>query len=383
MLSPLLFLPVELLLQVFHLLSPKDIVNVQLSCKTFYQIISVQEEALVSLYLRKHRDIRGAFEVYRCTALPTVLPRLNDLLGMMHRVDIVDNLVRILTTDILNETYRQDKSIWSKEPAKWTTYKDIINDIKPYFVLLGHFFEAFRAQFASLASKKPSLRGHKGLPSSLSSWIMRRYSPYAAIRVCLIYYDLMLKLGRKLRPPSYANAAERGLRGWTRDPAKPQDCHDIAVIGGLEGVYRIMSISGYKKRMRAMDRLLSGRYGQPQEGEHDMITIPTMPPLDRSTAKTLRTLLPPGIPYIQAHHLVGLNPNEVDLMDDNVIFYGAGFGCYVFTDGYDPKTSSKRITEEDDKLYLVANPPRHSGYLTGFDRQVSALDEDLTAALGQ
>lgn len=174
-----------------------------------------------------------AFDIYRSTTLPRTLPTLDSLLDLQLRVNVVDRLLRYLITEILNESFRVDASEWYKDPTKRACFHDIINDITPYLLLLGHFFEAFKAYFASLLHEKGDVRSYNDI-RFLQSWILRHYSPHAAQRLTLIYRDLMRSLGRKLRPPSYANRAERTLRGWTHDPAKPEDCRDIAIFGGLQ-----------------------------------------------------------------------------------------------------------------------------------------------------
>ena len=368
---------------------PEEVVNLQLSCKKLHHIVSVQQEALVSIFLKKYGRVRLALEVYSCTALPRVLPRLKDLIALTHRVNLVDKLVRHLLTEILNEAYGQDISLWAQQPARRKTYQDAIQDIEPYFLPLGHFLESFRANFVYLLSGKFDWDSHDALPLLLSSWALRHYTSYASIRVCLAYRDLMNKLARKLRPPSYANAAERGLRGWTRDPAKPEDCRDIAVFGGLHAVYQIMSISGYRHRMRAMDRVLLEQSGRLGKGDLCTMATPTMLPLDRRMSKTLHAHLHSRNSPLLAHNnallreFAGVGSDEAELFRQPV-HYDAGFGCHVFTAGYHPDTSSSADAEADESLPLIANPPRQGPFpIPSLEKEVSRLNACLPRAIGR
>lgn len=386
--SPLQSLPVELFLQITHDLCPREIVNLQLSCKTLYHIVSVQEEALVSMSLRNYPNIRLALEVYSCTTLPRVLPRLKDLIALTHRVNVVEKLVRFLITDILNEAYGHDIAVWAQQPTRWNTYQDAIQDVEPYFLLLGHFLEAFRANFVYLMTRGFNWDSRDAIASLLSSWTLRHYHPYASVRVCLVYRDLMDKLARRLRPPSYANAAERGLRGWTRDPAKPEECRDIAVFGGLESVYSIMCTPSYRHRMRAMDRCLSEQTGRLGKGKHYTMAAPTMPPLTRNMAKSLHAHLLSRNSPLLAHNnallqnLTGVPSIEADPSDDPV-HYNAGFGCRVFTAGYDPEANpfaEVEGAEGAEGVSLIVNPPRQGDPNPDFARQVAVLSECLPKA---
>ena len=229
----MLHLPLEIYLEIFFLLTPYDLIKTKHSCRTLYRVVSLGEEALFLFFVRKSTSLPKAFDVYRATALPGTLPTLNGLLALQSRVDVAECLVGHLITDILTESFRMDASEWLKDPTKRACYHDVINDIEPYLLLLGHFLEAFREYFAGLLREKAAVRSYADI-RFLQSWILRHYSPHAAQRVTLVYRDLMRCLGRKLRPPSYANRAERTIRGWTHDPAKPEDCRDIAIFGGLQ-----------------------------------------------------------------------------------------------------------------------------------------------------
>ncbi|KAL8828004.1 MAG: hypothetical protein Q9191_002841 [Dirinaria sp. TL-2023a] len=335
------------------------------------------------MLLRKSWIIRLALEIYGCTALPRVFPTLKHLVALTHRVNLVDKLARLLIIDILNEAYAQNISLWAKQPARWNTYQDAIQDIKPYFLLLGHFLEAFRANFVYLLSV--GFYQHD-IAALLSGWVLRHYTPYASLRVCLAYRDLMSKLARKLRPPSYANSAERGLRGWTRDPAKPEDCQDIAVFGGLEAVYGIMSIAGYRNRMRAMDRFLSEQSGRLGKGKQYTVATPTMPPLTRCLAKTLHAqLLSPFSPLLVHNNtrLQDLTPAPSAEGDPSgeTIHYDAGFGCHVFAAGYEPDPSSftDANAEGGENLSLIANQPLHHDPNPDYDM----LTDRLPKAVGR
>lgn len=195
--------------------------------------MSSEEETLFFFFLKRTDHLPEAFDVYQSTILPRTLPTLNSFIDLQFRVDVVDRLLRYVVTEILSESFRTDASEWYKDPTKRACFHDVINDIKPYLLLLGHFFEAFKAYFTCLLREKGDVGSDTEI-RFLQSWILRHYSPYAAQRLTLIYRDLMRILGRKLRPPSYANRAERTLRGWTHDPAKPEDCRDIAIFGGLQ-----------------------------------------------------------------------------------------------------------------------------------------------------
>ena len=229
----LLSLPLELYLEIFSSLAPQDIVEIKRSCRTLYCVVSSEEEALFSFLLKTDPDLAEASTVYRSTALPKTPPTLQSFFLLKRRVDVVDCLLRYVITDILNESFRMDVAEWSKDPTKRACFHDVINDIRPYFLLLGHFLEAFKGYFGCLIRERAATYSGADV-RLLQSWILRHYSPHAAQRLTLVYRDLMRSLGRKLRPPSYANRTERTLRGWTHDPAKPEDCRDIAIWGGLQ-----------------------------------------------------------------------------------------------------------------------------------------------------
>ena len=223
----------ELYLEIFSFLAPQDVVEIKRSCRTLYHVVSSEEESIFSSLLKTAPDLAEASTVYRSTALPKTPPTLQTFFLLKRRVDVVDRLLRYVITDILNESFRMDVAEWLQDLTKRACFHDIINDIRPYVLLLGHFLDAFKEYFGCLIRERAAVQS--GVDARLlQSWILRHYSPHAAQRVTLVYRDLMRSLGRKLRPPSYANRTERTLRGWTHDPAKPEDCRDIAIWGGLQ-----------------------------------------------------------------------------------------------------------------------------------------------------
>jgi len=391
--SALLSLPFELYLDIFLLLRPRDLISIKHSCRRLGYVVSSEEETLFFFFLKRTDRLPGAFDVYRSTILPGILPTLDGLVNLQSRVDVVDRLLRFLITEILNESFRADASEWYKDPTKRACFHDIINDIRPFLLLLGHFFEAFKAYFACLLREKGDVRSYDDI-RFLQSWILRHYSPHAAQRLTLIYRDLMRSLGRKLRPPSYANRAERTLRGWTHDPAKPEDCRDIAIFGGLQvrtryicctvtqhsmsrsqiltpppnvgqvdiigkqTILRIISMTGFNSRMRATDRFLARYLGRSRSVKPDEFSSGITQPLDRDIAELIRPCLTEFRYFLpqDARELAGVMRLDVD----ESIHYQAGFGCKVFVADYEPEDDPRGRKDKSTGLSLVAHPPRHA-----------------------
>lgn len=344
----------ELYLEIFFLLTPYEVVKIKYSSRALYHIVSSEEEALFSFFLRRSPHLLEAFKMYRSTVLPKTLPLLNTYFALKLRVDIVDRLLRYVITDILNESFRMDAAEWSRDPLKQACFDDVISDIRPYMLLLGHFLEVFKSYFGRTVQEKVAEHSYAEI-RLLQSWILRHYTPYAAQRVTLVYRDLMRSLGRKLRPPSYANRTERTLRGWTHDPAKPEDCRDIAIFGGLQTVWRIISMTGYNNRMRATDRFLTRYLGRVKSVKPDEFSSQITQPLDRDMARLIRPCLK-EFRYFLPHDAKDLAALGAAVFDRR-IYMNAGFGCKVFTEDYQPDEDEAEVEEES--VPLIADPPRH------------------------
>ena len=351
---------------------PVDLVRLGQCCSTVRQMVYAQEKALASMFLRESCQLRFAFEVYKSTILPGAFLRLHDLVKLKLRRDIIDQLTKIIVTEIFDEVYSgriANDAEWRDNPDRLQTWEDTVEDITPFFLLLYHFLEAYRSYFVLILSLDEKYCNQQDITSLISSWILRHYNPYAAVRLCMVYADLLSKLHRKLRPPTYAGAAERGLRGWTRDPAKPEDCRDILVFSGLEGVLHLMSFPKYAQRMRAMDCLLGAHFGRSTKKQDHPIPTLMMAPLDRQVAKNLRARLPPTHRCLIVHgptpesELAGV-PVELENLG-GPIYAEAGFGCPVFAANNhgpnyrpEPESASVEAGEGRESPSFIAASPR-------------------------
>jgi len=135
--------------------------------------------------------------------------------------------------------------------------------IRPLLLTLTHFFEQYRNTILgrSLASSQPG--GSYQIYSGAAQWedqlqIMEKYNP-ALLLDCYRMYGFMLQaFERQLRPPSYATAFERVVRGWTAKPASSHEIGTLLMLGGVDQVQRVLSCKTYNDRRKALDMFIKG-----------------------------------------------------------------------------------------------------------------------------
>ena len=121
----------------------------------------------------------------------------------------------------------------------------------PPLVLLYHYFEVYRFKILSLGVERHTAE----FPTSqqLEADILVHYDPARLVEAMQLYKFLVQAFHRRLRPPSYATAFERRLRGWKRAGPSNQDLAIVLLVGGIREVERIWSIKSYDQRRRALD----------------------------------------------------------------------------------------------------------------------------------
>ena len=157
----------------------------------------------------------------------------------------------------------------------------------------------------------------------IETWLMNRYTPDAKSLALRLWDQVMRIVYRKLRPATYATKLERKLRGWNHPPASEGHIRDLLVFGGLEALYRVITVHGFASRMKAFDKMvLSVQTPSETSSKDDMrVVFGVMPPLPMDTVTFIRKRMhleePLRILSGEEATTAPLTQEEVDLTRDS------------------------------------------------------------------
>ena len=212
--------------------------------------------------------------------------------------------------------------------ATYDKIAGIAKKIIPYVILLGHFFEQFRADLAHLLQHSPSLLhdlNNQTLGESkheLTIWLekdilQRSYSPKVYQRLYILYWWIMLKLFGDLEP--------EGI-----DIEDPDQCQsygysrDVLLFGGLEALWDILDKRSDRKESYVAAHLhqaLGNHLPSYVESSEPPIRLPAsmLPKLDPAIAEGMVQLGRPGQEFPYKENLTALNLATMDVETEEEI----------------------------------------------------------------
>ena len=82
--------------------------------------------------------------------------------------------------------------------------------------------------------------------------IFRRLDPPMRLQYFYMYCFIVQVLTLKLRPPQSAGTVEKFVRGWTAEPACPEDIAFALVLGGVSQVGKLLACKSYGERRKCL-----------------------------------------------------------------------------------------------------------------------------------
>ena len=234
-------------------------------------------------------ELEKIASIYRSAVVPAIEPSFHHLCGLRHRAIIADKLALFLVTHRMCEKARVQPVVLLQDPRKIVILRLAAIGLRPYFFILYHFFECFRAILV-YSSKCKGAWGDKRAQStilSIESWLLDHYTPEAGSRALRLWREVLRLVYRKLRPATYATKVERTFRGWSHPAASETEIRDLLVFGGLEALYRVVSIKGYASRMKAFDKMVLHvqKYSECSPVNDMRVVFGVMPPLSMAATK--------------------------------------------------------------------------------------------------
>ena len=228
-------------------------------------------------------DLASVASIYHSAILPVLEPSWYHLCGLRHRAIIADKLASFLVTHRMCEKARVQPMVLLQDPRKIVTLRLAVIGLRPYFFILYHFFEAFRAILAYTSECKGAW-GDARIENTIGlieSWLLERYTAAARSRALRLWEQIMKLVYRKFRPATYATKVERTLRRWNHPPACEHAIRDLLAFGGLEALYGVIIERGYASRMKAFDKaVLQVQTSSETVMKNDMrVVFGIMPPL--------------------------------------------------------------------------------------------------------
>lgn len=187
-----------------------------------------------------------------------------------------------------------------QDPNKIVALRVAVVKLRPYFFILYHLFEAFRAILVHSVSCNSPLGvitpEHRG--SIIEKWLLNHYTTEAKEQALCLWGQIMKVVTRKFRPATYATKVERTLRGWHHPPASEEDMMSLIVFGGLEALYHIITIHGFASRMKGFDKMVLQLQTPSETSTKDdmRMVFGVSPPLSREAITTVRKYVSPDFP---------------------------------------------------------------------------------------
>lgn len=315
-------LPPELRIQVLCQMSLSDVLCMRLVCRKFRDFVDSSQSSIVR-HFTEVRPLERFASLYQ--PVKSLAPRtFKHLFGLSRRYHVVKNLSNFLATRLVAHLHRLSSLDLHERPDLLLVSQKTSLKMEPYLLMLFHFLEAYRAELARLVQSGDisSNATKENINRSAEADAVRQYNSHIVHNFSALCHFLIVTIMRRLRPASYAGMLERRLRGWSREPASEAQCVELLVLGGLESVYMVISISNYAERVAAMrqhlrnltserlDPQLARRFSvMPRDhriADHDDEIPAIMPPLDEQTAAKIRQVLPRSHDFLQIARLAGL-----------------------------------------------------------------------------
>lgn len=276
----------------------EDIINLRCASRDHCNLVTLQGSALYR-YFTQDGELAQIASLYRCAGFPRLEPSFYNLCGLRHRTIIADKLALFLVTHRMCEKARIQPFVLLQDPNKIVALRIAVAKLRPYFFILYHLFEAFRAILVhSSACNSPLGVTRTDRSRLIEKWLLNHYTTEARAQALCLWEQVMKVVARKFRPATYATKVERTLRGWHHPPASEEDMMSLVVFGGLEALYRVITIHGFASRMKAFDKMVL-QLQTPTEisTKDDMrVIFGVLPPLSREAITTVRKYLSPDLP---------------------------------------------------------------------------------------
>ena len=187
-----------------------------------------------------------------------------------------------------------------QDPNKIVALRVAVAKLRPYFFILYHLFEAFRA----ILVHSSACNSHLGVlrtqdrGSLIEKWLLNHYTTEAKTQALCLWEQVMKVVSRKFRPATYATKVERTLRGWHHPPASEDDLMNLLVFGGLEALYRVITVHGFASRMKAFDKMVLQLQTPSETSTKDdmRVIFGVSPPLSHEAISTVRRYVSPEFP---------------------------------------------------------------------------------------
>lgn len=317
-------LPQELRIQVLCQMSLSDVLCMRLVCRKFRDFVDSSQSSIVR-HFTEVRPLEQIASLYQ--PVTSLAPRtFQNLFGLSRRYHVVKNLSDFLANRLVANIHRLSSWDLHERPdlmLELVSQKMALK-VEPYLLMLFHFLETYRAELARLVRSDDifSNATKEDINRNAEASAVRQYNGHIVHNLSALCHFLIVTIMMRLRPASYAGFLERTLRGWSGEPASEAQCVELLVLGGLESVYRVLSISNYVERVAAMrqhlrnltserlDPQLARRFSviprKHRIADHDGEIPAIMPPLDKQTAAKIRQVLPGSRDFLQIARLASL-----------------------------------------------------------------------------
>ncbi|KAH8727154.1 hypothetical protein GQ44DRAFT_725442 [Phaeosphaeriaceae sp. PMI808] len=247
-LDALVQLPNELHLHILRELCVADVLSLRRTSRVLNDLITGNAPALVRHWVRcRLGDLH--LRLY-----PTPGPNTADfpfLLAMRRRHIASIRLTRLLTDHLVR--YPSEQSC-PRQKQLWTS---VYERMMPLVFGVGFFLDEHRRLLLERDLGRIRPRSHIGYNVCTTNGIteqemkiMKRLDPPLRLQYFYMYCFIVQVLMRKLRPSSRTGPVEKFLRGWSSQPACPEDVAFFLILGGIGQVAKLLACPTYSERRR-------------------------------------------------------------------------------------------------------------------------------------
>lgn len=254
--SPSLFhrLAPELRAILYRHIAAIDVLRLRLTCRSLFKLVEMDIAEIIRCLVLEDSILRLAHFLTK-DGINTSTPTVGYLVALSHRCHTAEGLARFLATFHLQEIYACKSSAALARSPHAHKVRFMVDNLKPYLIILSHMLEVYRSSVTTIVQEKSALEEMRLQACRSECEIMRQYS--SGDRLSLVFEMVKKTLFRQLRPASYATFREMRIRGRIESSANDDKVMSLIVIGGVEGIYHVVSKPTYDLRIQALEDMLS------------------------------------------------------------------------------------------------------------------------------
>ena len=248
-------LPVELQLSILVEISGRDILNIRLTSRAFYDLTAANEatiaKGLLQAYAMPSSACRCTPRISRAASIdPLTKVTFSAYYQALHQSKLIARLSDIMVDFVERKVLRiqgreRRRELWIYRLNFWKQTSRPLRHLLRWLI-------TYRQKIVEVIERGEEAIDH----GNINREIFRNFNIICLVDAFGLYRLLMFMISMGLRPPSFAESVERTLRNWNEPGASDEDIIKLLVFGGLDAVADVSSIKGYSARRSALKTIL-------------------------------------------------------------------------------------------------------------------------------